>query len=57
MSEVPLESISIPQAPLSAVVNQLLLFGASLTGLPARKQALRRPAPAVSRTDEQLILL
>jgi hypothetical protein len=54
--ETPLEAVVLPQEPLPAMVDQLVLFGASLAAASDSKRAARRPAPAGSPHDKQLIL-
>jgi len=56
VTEAVLQNTSPSQPPLSAVVDQLLLFSASLSGTLVRKHGTGRPAPASTPNDEQLIL-
>ncbi len=54
--EVTLENISLPQPPISAVVDQLVLFGASFNSASVGKHARPRRATNVSRNSRQLVL-
>jgi hypothetical protein len=53
---IPTESETIvpPQEPLPTVIDQLLLFGASLSSASGRKRATRRPSSRLSPVDQQL---
>jgi hypothetical protein len=42
------------QHPLPAVIDQLLLFGASLSAASGQKRATRRPSSRLSAVDRQL---
>ena len=48
------ETIAPPQEPLPTVIDQLLLFGASLSAGSGRKRAPRRPSSRLSSVDQQL---
>jgi len=48
------EVIVPAQAPLPAVIDQLLLFGASLSAASGRKRAVRRPSAQSSPVGQQL---
>ena len=48
------ETIAPPQEPLPTVIDQLLLFGASLSAASGRKRATRRPSSRLSPVDQQL---
>jgi helicase-like protein len=50
----PVEAPVLPQEPLSAVVDQLVLFGASLTRTSSRRGAVRRPLSWRKSNDKQL---
>jgi len=51
----PGSEVIVPaQEPLPAVIDQLLLFGASLSAASGRKRATRRPSPQLARVDQQL---
>ena len=51
----PDNEVIVPaQEPLPAVIDQLLLFGASLSAASGRKRATRRPSSQLSRVDQQL---
>ena len=54
--EAPLgDEIIVPaREPLPAVIDQLLLFGASLSAASERKRATRRPSSRLSSVDQQL---
>lgn len=52
--QAPMEAVVLPQEPLSAVVDQLFLFGASLNAASGRKRGSRRPAPTTLPADKQL---
>jgi hypothetical protein len=51
VSDVP---VPVAQEPLPAVIEQLLLFGASLSAASGRKRAPRRPSSRLSSVDQQL---
>ena len=52
---VPENEVIVPaQEPLPAVIDQLLLFGASLSAAAGRKRAPRRPSSRLSPVDQQL---
>jgi hypothetical protein len=51
----PDNEVIVPaQEPLPAVIDQLLLFGASLSAASGRKRAARRPSSQLLRIDQQL---
>jgi hypothetical protein len=51
----PDNEVIVPaQEPLPAVIDQLLLFGASLSAASGRKRAARRPSSQLSSVDQQL---
>jgi hypothetical protein len=51
----PDNEVIVPtQEPLPAVIDQLLLFGASLSAASGRKRAARRPSSRLSPVDRQL---
>ena len=51
----PENEVILPaQEPLPAVIDQLLLFGASLSAASGRKRAARRPSSQLLRIDQQL---
>jgi len=54
--QTPPEAVVVPREPLPAVVDQLLLFSASLAAASGRKRAVRRPMPSILPADKQLIL-
>jgi hypothetical protein len=54
--EAPRDDIFLPHEPLPAIVDQLLLFGASLRAAVVRKRGTRRSASAIFPADKQLDL-
>ena len=51
----PDNEVIVPeQEPLPAVIDQLLLFGASLSAASGRKRATRRPSSQLSPVGQQL---
>jgi hypothetical protein len=48
------EVIAPTREPLPAVIDQLLLFGASPAAASGRKRATRRPSSQLSPVDQQL---
>ena len=52
--EAPIEDIGPAQVPFSSLVDQLVLFSASLNASAGRKRGARRPAPAALAEDKQL---
>lgn len=53
---MPSETVFLPQQPLASVVDQLLLFGASLTSASNRKRIPQRAEATVLPADKQLAL-
>ena len=52
--EAPVEGPILHQEPLSVAVDQLLLFGASLTRTSSQRGAMRRPLSRGKSADKQL---